>query len=989
MVKFEELRQAFRGFFQNRYGASFSLPCFRSGDNWEYAVVKGSDRYNGNVHFELIHRGAEDYIELHVETYPRFVSEWNLLQKTMAENSRRYVHFTYYSSNYWRTRTPVVTLCDLKEDLTAIVALVEPIFDGAESCRIQPEGAEDDEPLPFQRNPSQVAKMLSDDGILKMPAVQRGKVWNASRIEALWDSILRGFSIGAFSVQRVAGGGLDLLDGQQRSSAIAIGYAPFPPQKGHELDSILWMDLAPEKATLESSQKKFMLYVSTASHPWGYAASSDETRNVLLSASERRSAVGKIEHWHKMEEKPYPGELFPARAGAAVPFSLLLKYVETDENRTLADFVAWCKLQRGTDNACWWNWLERFENQLTEERRPLIELTLKRFFWDGSENSIGAKRREDMLREYPVFFIDAGSVEDGDVALYFTRIGKGGVRPSDEELAYSVLKSKLGVNFKQAIERISDKYGLAQPSRIAHLAIRCFKTIKSERFFKGSILDEVIGMCRRGSDGTRTEDYESFISFVGDGVTGEFVQLIEAVQGRVFAHANGLTDWHRTKFCQYHDGDIYLYLLWAARRPEEADIPLAGVSALIYERAMNPDRTIRFIMEEGVRRGIAHSMRETYRGEPRFARVPQPSRLNQISGMFKNPETPLVSIKDKARESGVASLIASGYGNQKAYSMLLYACRDCEGKRFGYNPWLGVFSEDNCPWDYDHILPHSWVDKMASGEECDVCNWLKNSIGNLAPLPFEINRSLSDDSRDSSYPFCKCVDIDNAEIKKVQMEYCLDGDVIGRMAEFCSEDADARRKAVRAFCSGTVQRFAELYRKWYTELGIAQILDFARVDWESGVRKRMEFLLLVKKHLPESEWRFHYWRSADNREETLDVNDPALTDWYVWDWLSLTREIEDVAVEVMVRRDFLRIDYGLCKRPSETGLRKEVVSSLPGEVVGLPEKSIDSYWYAVRCNVTERDASAISVAQALRRVADFCQRSRPVYRHDERSGISD
>jgi hypothetical protein len=88
-------------------------------------------------------------------------------------------------------------------------------------------------------------------------------------------------------------------------------------------------------------------------------------------------------------------------------------------------------------------------------------------------------------------------VSDDDIALYFTRIGKGGVVPSDEELAYSILKSKLGKLdkdegwFRKKIEDLHAKFGIASSSRIAHLAIRCFKSMDGN-FFTESPFSAVV-----------------------------------------------------------------------------------------------------------------------------------------------------------------------------------------------------------------------------------------------------------------------------------------------------------------------------------------------------------------------------------------------------------------------------------------------------------------------------------------------------------------
>lgn len=937
---FEHLREVFRSYFEKEpYSYERQTDRFNGGDGWEYAVVKGSS--DTRIHYELIRRGQEFYVELHVENHPRNVSCWHALQKRLAEDNRHFIHYTYYSSNYWRTRTPLYTEDELCADLKHITEVVESVFTGdSEALGLGCHDADLTQDLPFQRDPKYVAKMLGDNGVLRMPAVQRGRVWNAARIEALWDSILRGFSIGAFSVQKL-NDRLDLLDGQQRSTAIALAYSDFPPAKEHELDPVLWLDLNPEQSTIVNSQKRFMVYVTTASQPWGYASSSDETRNVLLSTQERRNALAD-KKWHDESEKPYPGELTPSRAVLPVPLNLLIRFAELDSRseKTISGFVDWCKSYRKNGSDIWWNWLGPLSG--AQETRAW-----KDFFQHKSQDGSVIPRAKQ-LAEFPVFFIDAGSVDENDVSLYFTRIGKGGVRPSDEELAFSVLKSKLGVGFKKTIDDISDHYGLAHPSRVAHLAIRCFNSTNGT-FFGNGVLDAVLRMCKRGSDGDYVEAFRRFDAFVNG---GEFERLIKEVDAKVFGpDKECLTQWHRNRFCSYHNGDIYLFLLLAIRDGFVGDIPLPALAELIFEKALNPDRTIRYIMSNGVLEGLALSMRETYRGVPRFGRIPCPKEFSSFENDAQSEGVTLSRLKDMAKDRLLYDLIANGYGNQKAYSMLLYACKEGyvfgdKSDYFGYNPRLGVWAEDNCPWDYDHILPHSWIDKMPSGAESDVCNWLKNSVGNLAPLPFVINRSLSDESRDSRYPYCNQTATADS-IRFIQQKFLLDGLRIEEMSDFRSEDSIYRARSIRAFCLGTIARYCQIYQRWYDGLGVEKVWSCSNLkEWPVGLRRRRELLasIAAKWGAPKSVFHF-FWH--DNTERIIEGVDHQFEDWYVWSWLSVSHTYNDFSVEVTVNREFTECEFGVCKLPTETMTNDKVVKMLGSSIATLPVRK-DGYWYAVK-----------------------------------------
>jgi hypothetical protein len=132
---------------------------------------------------------------------------------------------------------------------------------------------------------------------IKLPLLQRGFVWKAHQIEALWDSILRGYPIGAVLMS------VDykrterfLLDGKQRSISIALGYLdPFNTKENIHLYSLkdsfpsIWIDLMPSEI---SQNQIFNIKVLTKSHPWGYQTQRDEIGNrIKLSKTERNRAL--------------------------------------------------------------------------------------------------------------------------------------------------------------------------------------------------------------------------------------------------------------------------------------------------------------------------------------------------------------------------------------------------------------------------------------------------------------------------------------------------------------------------------------------------------------------------------------------------------------------------------------------------------------------------------------------------------------------------
>ena len=122
-----------------------------------------------------------------------------------------------------------------------------------------------------------VAEWLIPESEVQLPIVQRGFVWKVSQIERLWDSIFRGYPIGAMLLSH-EGENLMLLDGQQRATSIALGfYNPWVKDKDHIGNAnnlpIVWIDVNPRKKT---DTQEFVFRVVTRSHPWGYQLQHNE-----------------------------------------------------------------------------------------------------------------------------------------------------------------------------------------------------------------------------------------------------------------------------------------------------------------------------------------------------------------------------------------------------------------------------------------------------------------------------------------------------------------------------------------------------------------------------------------------------------------------------------------------------------------------------------------------------------------------------------------
>lgn len=118
----------------------------------------------------------------------------------------------------------------------------------------------------------EIASWLTDitnkESKISLPSLQRGFVWKPFQIEKVWDSIFRGYPIGAITMslnetnkQRI------LLDGHQRCISIALGhYNPLDEETTNKISNLsdcnlsLWIDLNPKQMI---DDQKFVFHCST------------------------------------------------------------------------------------------------------------------------------------------------------------------------------------------------------------------------------------------------------------------------------------------------------------------------------------------------------------------------------------------------------------------------------------------------------------------------------------------------------------------------------------------------------------------------------------------------------------------------------------------------------------------------------------------------------------------------------------------------------
>ena len=839
MIDFESLRASFRRYFIERYGYAYPSASFRGDGRWEYAVVYGTGKYNGCIHYELMSEPEGCFLDLHVEIPSSQVPEWESLNQAMIKRIRLYSHSSYYSQNYWRTRTPVTDEAELISDLDRMVSIVEPIF--CHTVGFKGNDKKYDSP----------GKILSLVEVgrrtgLRIPPVQRGLVWKAVQAEVLWDSILRGFPIGTFSLKRTEEDGCyDLMDGQQRTNAIsmAFDFDETPTKKvlarTHELlccqradvqwqeiapamKSVLWIDLLPGGRGAAGEKRKYHFKVTTAANPWGYGNGGDEKANDIFNASAKSSAFRLYCQRCGLDavstQKPLPYEFWPVKAGFPVPFNAVVEFCcsgdwcEKYRESTVEDFSRWCSDNPRIKEANWLNHngIDRLSND---------DLSLANRNW----KDIVARISERLWGEgkYCVVGILANNVSEDDVGLFFERMNKSGTVPDDEEIQYSLLKDKLkgaagvGRAVWDQLDRHASNLGISG-ARLLNIVLRYLLARKNNELQGRAIATNVV-----------LSMAETLKAFVSDEKCGLFELIRKA--NLLYGRHGVSVRWMLSEVAKESDGVALTYLLNILQESNctwEGTVP--GLFSYLIWFSNDLENTIRlmWLSKNDLVSAIYKSIRSGYLEYP-----VEPSEIDDMLSSFKcgDMESCLKELnarwndpllKGRIKKVWYGFVEGEGFGK----SLLMFASRKYLDIAFpGYEPGQPQWFEQNTPWDYDHLLPQSWLNEESCGDDYAFYKDMVWSVGNSAPIPFQINRSRGNRALWDNYPYptgSKGVPRGLLHLEKIDFD-CFKENEKEDVSQWF---ADCHKQRILSLFENLLGRFRDVYLDWYDTLRIEEFL---------------------------------------------------------------------------------------------------------------------------------------------------------------------
>ncbi len=778
----------------------------------------------------------------------------------------------------------------------------------------------------------QIAQWLNvakGDQPVEIPAFQRGLVWNAAQIEVLWDSIMRGIPIGAFSLLSKRGNeqyaksgdvpdndGYFLLDGQQRANAIALGYKQFPSGSS-ENDSILWFDILPDESVKKRSNRRFFFYVTTPARPWGYRIddANGENRAGRVSVAQYRAALHEIGH-DSVALKPVTSQLWPVCARLPVPVSVLRNL--SQDNQSVDGIIS-----VGGD-ARWAAHFKKNLNEITSGDDAVqaeclsaeVRNICKRLV-ETDDVCIMAMVAPDSIA------VDRENGEsDGDtseIALYFSRLNRGGTMPDREDLDYSILKSilpKLHVIDECARNRM-------HPSRLAHLAMLVFLSTEAAQGWKRNLTRKDIMDLR---------SKPAFAEYIVAGLS----QDIESIDRWILYSAGdaefGMPKYLRTQISRQQP-NLYRFLLILALKIRERQVVASAEfakamtalctilawfgndSALDLAKLVKVADEIATSASEGA--SIRKILAEWMGGQIENEVLVPPPTLEYFQKIEKATASgDMNSVREAwsdMSQSGAANRIWYWHDNAgRGRGVVLYACRRYMEAEFGdYDPATAVWNEDSRPWDYDHIVPQAWLKGTYHGKHHELVNEFLNSIGNIAPIPFGANRSKHDVPPGQVALYTDCA-------KPLFVDFTVEGRRPRFVDEYMFLENDV--KEAFDFARTTSRRMAALYAEWWNALDIEDLLSACRSNRKK--EKVEEVAVILLDLVPDKADAIRKVYVASDGRQLNVVN--------AWDWTRpwiacgiegwYCRRDSDKRVKAMLCMVFQgeTVQYGIRRHPDET-----------------------------------------------------------------------
>ncbi len=713
--------------------------------------------------------------------------------------------------------------------------------------------------------------LVHPQGTIQLPSFQRDAVWNQEHVELLWDSVTRGFPVGSLLFGR-AKDFLDkikvreyqdsayatakmgnairenieyiIIDGQQRSIALSLGFRDFRPGNSARL----WIDLGYYDGT--STARYFMCDVKK---PWGLEATSPQIVKALRCLG--------IEEDLDRENPDLLNKTWPLRALIPVPFYDFWNKVIVDDGKPdLKELV------------------------------PLwIPDTIRNGFFENKNHTYTIAEIVKNLKKYriPVYLIE--NMESAkDLGLAFQRINRQGVSMTNEDLFFSGLKLAWPDAHDLVWEIYSDpKTGkFMSPNRIVHNVVRLTasyvkpgkrddildlnleefeKLIEKDDSGNGAFISTLKSYLLKKNEREKSRYHrlllkaKQFLLFVPEG--GKNTQfllplpLIAKINRRVWHAITAWLDHHdnidpESEEAQSSRKEMIRYALFD-------HLALGGISTSLARIPFKLACDERFDVFPGYY--IYRIMRET-------------GILSDDFLLF----TPVQFMERLTDKDGLP--VGNILLNEE--DIVMWNQREYSNKWFPkYDPTL-YRGADDLPYDWDHIIAAYHFDMRGKGRsEGDVHkdfwairNRLAGCSGNFRVWPKSLNRSDRDGNlwdkyilgkpdfeitsqKDGQEPYLRrkpynmnsvddvrkasCITDDPKKLKQWKIaSNCSPDDHIDKSSKWVKEHDWSRKDRLKAFINAVQNRRVDLYTAMYEKVGFNEWNDKWEKDKKRGQNKR-------------------------------------------------------------------------------------------------------------------------------------------------------
>ncbi len=664
-----------------------------------------------------------------------------------------------------------------------------------------------------------------EKGKIVLPNVQRGFVWKPWQIENLWDSLMRRFPVGSF-VGVEKDGKTELLDGQQRATAIALAF--FEPDGTEDSQNVLrsstdrvrlFIDL--KKGT--GTDRKYIFRVITKSHPWGYQKSRNDR---TLSAENIRRAC---EDYKMADKNPYAeplGKFWPYDASFPVPFGFFLN---GDNAATVRSKIErWCERHHqkpfptGPDYYGIKELLDTVRDVLGNTSLPLLLVSEQVL---DAETGLSASDGETDT-----------DADDGDdeIENLFIRLNAGGTPLRGEELNYSILKTNIGIDLQKRIENACA--GFMRPARFITIACRLYQN-RPEKPTADAV---TMRIQPKQFQGIIRNEKAGFIRFVEKLLDADFLGRVKTVlRYDPDDNAFGLPDFIVSELAD-RAPEVMLMLMHRllytddeTKMTEETRRRMLGVVTLLtwFGKGQRDHAPLIGRLWEQVRKtkeadafwsaGLMRTACEERENETLFPAFP---KFNELKKGIKAQKNIRIDSLYRWNFEKVQPFLSRLFYER---SLILYAQRDA--LNLWFKDWRDFDLEDTlCPFDWDHISPENLIYRKRHIHDA-LKSWYQTN-GNFRAWPFTLNRKDQDvvpsekllcsknDFTDilksigvTDYPYKSDVLLDWSKCAKAWKEIDFND---------LSEKTDSQHKRNKQLINAIINRNLELIRTWYDELRI-------------------------------------------------------------------------------------------------------------------------------------------------------------------------